>query len=140
MKFIPGPDFPTGGEIIGKEAIRQLYETGMGSLRVQSKGKTEVSSKGVKVIAISELPFALKKMVLIEKLAEQVHSGEYPWILDIRDFSSRDGIRIEIEVRRGYDEQKLFRELRQCQPLEHTIAFRWSWPTAMARRQRPCST
>jgi DNA gyrase subunit A len=124
LQHIPAPDFPTGGTIVEKDSVRQFYETGKGSLTVQCKGKAEVGPKGRRGIAISELPFTLNKTVLIEKLAVQAHSGEYPWISDIRDLSSRNGVRVEIEIRRGYDEQKLFKQLRQSYPLEHRIDFK----------------
>src|SRR4051812_20798137 len=101
LKAIPGPDFPSGGFIVGREGIFNAYKTGRGSLTLRAKAETE-DRKGDRVsIVVTEIPYQVNKARLIEKMAELVREKVIEGISDLRDESDRDGMRIVIELRRG---------------------------------------
>src|SRR3984893_5932921 len=100
MKIIPGPDFPTGGYIYGREGIEQAYKTGRGSFQVRAKAAIEQRGKDRQDIVITELPYQVNKARLIEHIAELIQNKKIDGIADIRDESDRDGMRIVIEVKR----------------------------------------
>src|SRR3954451_13390006 len=104
MRHIKGPDFPTGGTILGKQGIRDAYETGRGRVRVQAKVGIEEIGQGKEALIVTELPFMVKKGGdggLITKIADLVHDKKIPEITDIRDESDRHGMRLVIELKRG---------------------------------------
>src|SRR6202167_5383057 len=104
MKHIKGPDFPTGGIILGSSGIREAYMTGRGRVRVQARAHIEPIGQGKEAIIVTELPYQVKKGGqgnLIEKIAELVHSKKIPEISDIEDHSSDKGMRLVIELKRG---------------------------------------
>ncbi|HVY55636.1 MAG TPA: DNA gyrase subunit A, partial [Thermodesulfobacteriota bacterium] len=102
MKHLPGPDFPTGGFITGRAPIREAYETGRGIIRIRAKARIERQKKGDKeIIIVSEIPYQVNKVKLIERIAELVKEEKIKGISDIRDESDREGIRIVIEIKRG---------------------------------------
>src|SRR3954466_12792080 len=104
MKHIKGPDFPTGGVILGVTGIREAYETGRGRVRVRARAHTEDIGQGKEAIIVTELPFMVKKGGdggLIRKIAELVHEKKITEISDLRDESDRKGMRIVIELKRG---------------------------------------
>jgi DNA gyrase subunit A len=102
LKIIPGPDFPTGGNIIGRLGILQAYQTGRGTITIRAKTSTETSKKGDRTsIVVSEIPYQVNKARLIEKIAELVREKTLEGISDLRDESDRDGMRIVIELKRG---------------------------------------
>ncbi|MFD2638485.1 DNA gyrase subunit A [Piscibacillus salipiscarius] len=98
--YIHGPDFPTGGSILGRSGIRQAYETGKGSLTIRSKADIIEEPNGKATIIVNELPFQVNKARLIEKIAELVRDKKIDGITDLRDESDREGMRIVIELRR----------------------------------------
>ena len=100
MEIIPGPDFPTGGLILGRSGIRRAYETGRGSIIIRAKVEIEVASNGKETILVHELPYQVNKAKLIEKIAELVRDKKIDGITNLRDESDRNGMRIVIEVRR----------------------------------------
>lgn len=100
MDVIPGPDFPTGGIILGRSGIRRAYETGRGSIVVRAKVEIEQQSNGRETILVNELPYQVNKAKLIEKIAELVRDKKIDGITGLRDESDRNGMRIVIEVRR----------------------------------------
>lgn len=100
MEYVKGPDFPTGGTILGKSGIRRAYETGRGSIVIRGKVEIETKQNGRETIIISELPYQVNKARLIEKIAELVREKRIEGITDLRDESDRKGMRIVIEVRR----------------------------------------
>ena len=101
LKAIPGPDFPSGGFIVGREGIFNAYKTGRGSMTLRAKVETE-DRKGDRVsIIVTEIPYQVNKARLIEKMAELVREKVIEGISDLRDESDRDGMRIVIELRRG---------------------------------------
>jgi len=100
MDIIPGPDFPTGGIILGRSGIRRAYETGRGSITVRAKVEIEQKANGKETILVNELPYQVNKAKLIEKIAELVRDKKIDGITNLRDESDRNGMRIVIEIRR----------------------------------------
>lgn len=100
MEIIPGPDFPTGGLILGRSGIRRAYETGRGSITVRAKAEIETKSNGKETIIVHEIPYQVNKARLIEKIAELVRDKKIDGITNLRDESDRRGMRIVIEVRK----------------------------------------
>jgi len=101
MQAVSGPDFPTGGIIVGGEGIRQAYSTGRGKLTVRGVAEIEEIRAGRYAIIITEIPYQLNKTNLIERIAELVREGKLDAISDMRDESDRRGLRIVIELKRG---------------------------------------
>jgi DNA gyrase subunit A len=102
LELVPGPDFPTGGYIVGKQGIQQAYLTGRGAVVMRAKAEIETSKKGDRsAIVISAIPYQVNKAKLIERVAELVREKTIEGIADIRDESDRDGMRIVIDLRRG---------------------------------------
>jgi len=102
MKLIPGPDFPTGGFIDGRDGIKNAYKTGRGQLKLRARAAIEPMAKGEREsIIITEIPYQVNKARLIERIADLVKYGKIEGISDIRDESDRDGMRIVVELRRG---------------------------------------
>ena len=99
MKFIPGPDFPTGGMIMGLQGIRDAYETGRGSLTIRGKAHIENTSTGRSRIVVTEIPYMVNKSRLVAKIAELVRDKKLTEISDLRDESDRKGMRIVIELK-----------------------------------------
>jgi len=111
MKIIPGPDFPTGGYIYGREGIQQAYEKGRGSFQVRAKAAIEQRGKDRQDIVITELPYQVNKARLIEHIAELIQNKKIEGIADIRDESDREGMRIVIEVKRDEEPQLILNHL-----------------------------
>jgi DNA gyrase subunit A len=111
MKFIHGPDFPTGGYILGRQGIVDAYMTGRGSVRLQAKAGIETDKKDREKIIISELPYQVNKAQLIERIAELVRDKKMEGITDLRDESDRDGMRIVMEVGRSANAQVVLNNL-----------------------------
>ena len=101
MRFVKGPDFPTGGTLCGLGPIREMYETGRGHLRLRGKAAVEAWKNDRERIIVTEIPYAVNKAVLIEKIAELVHEKKLEDISDLRDESDKDGIRVVVELKRG---------------------------------------
>src|SRR5258706_8168791 len=102
LELVPGPDFPTGGYIVGRQGIHQAYLTGRGTVIMRAKSEIEVSKKGDRSsIVISEIPYHVNKARLIERIADLVREKTIEGISDIRDESDRDGLRIVIDLKRG---------------------------------------
>lgn len=99
LKFIPGPDFPTGGTIMGLQGIRDAYETGRGSITIRGKAHIENTSTGRSRIVITEIPYMVNKSRLVTKIAELVHDKKLTEISDLRDESDRKGMRIVVELK-----------------------------------------
>ncbi|MTD31231.1 DNA gyrase subunit A [Planomicrobium sp. YIM 101495] len=111
MDIIPGPDFPTGGIILGRSGIRRAYETGKGSILIRAVVDIETKPNGRETILVRELPFQVNKARLIEKIAELVRDKRIDGITDLRDESDRNGMRIVIEVRRDASASVLLNNL-----------------------------
>src|SRR5246500_547297 len=111
MKFVPGPDFPTGGYIAGREGIEQAYKTGRGSFTMRAKAAIEEASKDRENIVITQIPYQVNKARLIERVAELVSNKKIEGISDVRDESDREGMRIVIELKRGEESQLILNNL-----------------------------
>jgi DNA gyrase subunit A len=111
MKFVPGPDLPTGGYIAGREGIEQAYKTGRGSFTMRAKAAIEEASKDRENIVITELPYQVNKARMIERIAELVSNKKIEGISDVRDESDRDGMRVVIELKRGEESQLILNNL-----------------------------
>ncbi|WP_247001498.1 DNA gyrase subunit A [Halosolutus gelatinilyticus] len=101
MEHVKGPDFPTGANIVGRDAIYSAYKTGRGRIRVRAEFEVEEWKNGRERIVITELPFQTNKARMVERIADDVNEGELEGVSDLRDESDRDGIRIVIELKRG---------------------------------------
>lgn len=120
MRLIPGPDFPTGGLIIGGEGILQAYSTGRGRLVLRGLAHIEEQGGNRHRIVITEIPFQLSKTTLIERIAELVREGRLEDISDLRDESDQRGMSIVIELRRGAQPKKVLNQLYKFTPLQST--------------------
>lgn len=120
MKFIPGPDFPTGGVICGREGIRQAYETGRGRLVVRARIVVEEIKKDRKQLVVTEIPYQLNKRDITERIAEVVKNDLLPGVSDLRDESARGEMRLVIELKRGEDENVTLNQLFKHTQLQDT--------------------
>jgi DNA gyrase subunit A len=111
MKVVPGPDFPTGGYIAGREGIEAAYKSGRGSFTMRAKAAIEESGKDRESIVVTEIPYQVNKSKLIERIAELVQNKKIEGIADVRDESDRDGMRIVIELKRGEESQLILNNL-----------------------------
>ena len=123
MDIIPGPDFPTGGLILGRSGIRKAYETGRGSIKIRAKVKIEVKSNGKEVIIVNEIPYQVNKARLIERIAELVREKKIDGITDLRDESDREGLRIVIEVRKDANANVLLNNLYKHTALQTSFGI-----------------
>ena len=123
MKYIPGPDFPTGGIIIGKQDIIPGYEKGRGSIKIRGEVDVEEGIKDRKKIIIKSVPYQVNKTVLIEKIAELIRDKKIEGVSDLRDESSKDGVRIVIEVRKNISENVIINQLYKFSPLQSSFGF-----------------
>jgi DNA gyrase subunit A len=123
MEIIPGPDFPTGGIIIGRSGIRKAYETGRGSITIRGKVVIEQKSNGKEVIIVNELPYQVNKAKLVEKIAELARDKKLEGITDLRDESDRKGMRIVIEVRKDANANVLLNNLYKQTALQTSFGI-----------------
>jgi len=123
VRYLPGPDFPTGGIIIGSEGIRQAYSTGKGKITVQGKAQIEETKGGRYVIRITEIPYQVNKTTLIERIAELVRSERIPEISDLRDESDRTGMRIILELKRSAQPKRILNRLYKYTQLQSTFGI-----------------
>jgi DNA gyrase subunit A len=121
MEYLPGPDFPTGGMIIGEEGIRQAYSTGRGRIIMRGTATIEEKKGDKFIITITEIPYQLNKTTLIERIAELVREGRLDSISDMRDESDRTGMRIVIELKRGAQPKRVLNQLYKYTPLQSTF-------------------
>ncbi len=118
MKVIPGPDFPTGGIIMGSDGIKDAYETGRGSIKVRGKAHIEQTSTGRTRIIITEIPYVVNKSKLVTKIAELVREKKLTEISDLRDESDRKGMRVVIELKTNCVPQVALNKLYKHTPLQ----------------------
>ncbi len=121
MQHIPGPDFPTGGVIVGNEGIIQTYSTGRGRIILRGLAHIEEMNGSRHRIVVTEIPFQLNKSSLLERIAELVRGGKLDDISDLRDESDRRGMSIIIELRRGAQPKKVLNQLYKFTPLQSTF-------------------
>jgi DNA gyrase subunit A len=117
MEKVPAPDFPTGGRIVTTDGIAQAYSTGRGAVTVEAIATTEMRSGGMPRIIVTEIPYQVNKSTLLERIAELVKAKRSDEIRDLRDESSRDGMRIVIELKRGEDPARVLAKLYRLSDL-----------------------
>ncbi|MDC3342004.1 DNA gyrase subunit A [Candidatus Pelagibacter sp.] len=123
MKHIPGPDFPTGGVIIGKDIIKQGYNNGRGSFKIRGEVSTESLKNGRERLVITSIPYQVNKSVLNERIAQLVREKKIEGIKDIRDESNREGIRVAIDLRNGVEPETIKRQLYKNTQIESSFGF-----------------
>ncbi|BAQ09448.1 DNA gyrase subunit A [Bacillus sp. OxB-1] len=123
MEIVPGPDFPTGGIIMGRSGIRRAYETGRGSLVIRGKVEIEQHANGKETIIVTELPYQVNKARLVEKIAELVREKKIDGITHLADESDRTGMRIVIEVRRDANANVLLNNLYKQTALQSSFGI-----------------
>jgi len=123
MKHIPGPDFPTGGVIIGKDIIKQGYNSGRGSFKIRGEIAVESLKNGRDRLVITSVPYQVNKSVLNERIAQLVREKKIEGIKDIRDESNREGIRVAIDLRSGVEPETIKRQLYKNTSIESSFGF-----------------
>ena len=123
MKHIPGPDFPTGGVIIGKDIIKQGYNNGRGSFKIRGEVASETLKNGRDRLVITSIPYQVNKSVLNERIAQLVREKKIEGIKDIRDESNREGIRVAIDLRNGVEPETIKRQLYKNTQIESSFGF-----------------
>jgi DNA gyrase subunit A len=117
MRHIPGPDFPTGGLIMGRDGIEEMYRTGQGKMTMRAKATIEDDR-----IIISEIPYLVRKSTIVEAIAAKIHGGDIDGVSDLRDESDREGLRIVVELKRSANSNVVLNQLYKYTPLERTFA------------------
>ncbi len=123
MKYIPGPDFPTGGVIIGKDIIKQGYNHGRGSFKIRGEISIEQQKNGRERLVITSIPYQVNKAVLNERIAQLVREKKIEGIKDIRDESNREGIRVAVDLRNGIEPETIKRQLYKNTQIESSFGF-----------------
>ncbi|MGT2637385.1 DNA topoisomerase IV subunit A [Streptococcus ratti] len=123
MEFLPGPDFPTGAIIQGKDEIRKAYETGKGRVAVRSRTEVENLKGGKKQIVVREIPYEVNKAILVKKIDDVRINNKVPGIAEVRDESDRDGLRIAIELKKDADEEIILNYLFKYTDLQINYNF-----------------
>ena len=120
-EIVPGPDFPTGGLILGKAGIRAAYHKGRGSILMRGRVTTELVRREREALVITEIPYQVNKAAMVEKIAELVREKKIEGIADIRDESSRDGMRVVIELKRDAMADVVLNQIYRFSPLQSTF-------------------
>jgi len=123
LKYIKGPDFPTGATIVGKEKIRKAYKTGRGKIKVRADADIESMANNKSKIIFTEIPYQVNKARLIEKIAELVKDKKIEGITDLRDESDRKGMRIVVEIKRDYSPEIVLNNLYKHTQLQNTFSI-----------------
>jgi DNA gyrase subunit A len=118
LKHVKGPDFPTGGIIFGNDSIRQAYGTGKGSVVVRARAEIVEDKKGHEQIVITEIPYAVNKATMVEKIAELVKEKRIVGISDLRDESSRNGVKVVIDLKKDSYPKKILNQLYKMTPMQ----------------------
>ncbi len=121
MRVLPGPDFPTGGFLVGLEGIRDMYRTGRGRLVVRSRVVKEALRGGKQQLVVTELPYGVSKAKIIEQIAELARKGKIDEVSELRDESDRDGMRLVVELKRGSNPKRVLRALLKRTYLQATF-------------------
>jgi len=123
MKKVPGPDFPTGGIIIGKDNLKQGYTKGRGSIKIRGEIDEESLKNGKERLIIKSIPYQVNKSILNERIAELAREKKIEGISDIRDESSREGVRVVIDLRRNVEPETIKRQLYKLTSIESSFGF-----------------
>jgi DNA gyrase subunit A len=120
LEKLPGPDFPTGALICGREGIRAAYQTGRGQIAVRARANFEEGRRGERIV-VSEIPYLVNKATLVERIADLVREGKIDGVTDLRDESDRSGIRVVIELQKGAPGEVILNQLYKLTPLQTTF-------------------
>jgi len=123
MKFIKGPDFPTGGLICGRHGIAEGYHTGRGRVSVRARMHTEQLRGGKTQIIVTEIPYQVLKTTIIERIADVVKAGKIPEIADVQDHSDRTGMRIVVDLKKSAEPEVVINQLYKYTPLQSTFSI-----------------
>ena len=123
MKHIPGPDFPTGGVIIGTDIIKQGYNKGRGSFKIRGEIDEEILKNDKSILIIKSIPYQINKSILVERIAQLAREKKIEGISDIRDESNREGIRVVVELRKGVEGETIRRQLYKLTSIESSFGF-----------------
>ncbi len=123
IKYVSGPDFPTGGMICGRDGILKAYHTGRGQVTMRARCHTETAKGGRQSIVVTEIPYQVNLGVLVEKIADIVKDGRIDGIANIHDYSNKDGIRIVIELKAGEDSNVVLNQLYKLSPLQSNFSI-----------------
>jgi len=137
MRFVQGPDFPTGGVIVGRDSILQAYTTGRGRLVVRGMAHIEEMKGNRHQIIITEIPYQVNKTGLIERIAELARGGKLDSITDLRDESDQRGMSIVLELRRGAQPKQVLNQLYKYTPLQSTFRCTFWRLSAVSRACYP---
>ena len=118
MEFVPGPDFPTGGQILGRSGIRSSYEMGRGSVLMRGKVRVEPMGREREALIVDEIPYQVNKATMVERIADLVREKRVEGISDLRDESDRDGMRVVIELKRDANADVVLNQLYRYSPLQ----------------------
>jgi len=121
MRVLPGPDFPTGGFVVGRDGIREMYETGRGKMMVRARVVKEALRGGKQQLVVVELPYGVSKAKVIEQIAVLSRKGKIEEVSELRDESDRDGMRLVVELKRGAKAKKVLRVLLKGTQLQGTF-------------------
>src|SRR4030081_1977161 len=141
INIIPGPDFPTGGIILGRQGIRSAYHLGRGSIVMRGKVSIEPVRKDREAIIVSEIPYQVNKATMVERIAELVRDKKIEGISDLRDESDRDGFRVVVELKRDAMADVVLNQLYRFTPLQtnfgaNMVALDGGRPQAMNLKDR----
>ena len=123
MEYLPGPDFPTGGIILGRKGIREAYETGRGSIAIRSKYRIEEMPNGKKRVIYYEIPYGINKMKLYEKMAQVIRDKKVQGVTYLNDESNREGIRIVMDLKKDVQEDVVINQMFRETPLQSTMGI-----------------
>ncbi len=123
MEVLPGPDFPTGGIILGRKGIREAYETGRGSITIRSKYRVEDLPNGRKRVIYYEIPYGINKMKLYEKMAQVIRDKKVQGVTYLNDESNREGIRIVMDLKKDVQEDVIINQMFRETPLQSTFGI-----------------
>ena len=122
IKYVSGPDFPTGGLICGRDGIYKAYHTGRGQVTMRARCHTETGKGGRQSIVVTEIPYQVNLGTLVEKIADVVKDGKIDGIANIHDYSNKDGIRIVVELKSGEDSNVILNQLYKLTPLQSNFS------------------
>jgi DNA gyrase subunit A len=123
MRYVPGPDFPTGGEILGREGIREAYETGRGKVVIRARAEIEPVGSERDRIVITEIPYMVNKAAMIERIADLVNRGHLSGVADIQDLSDKEGLRVVIELKKDAPSRIVLNRLFKHTQMQQTFGI-----------------
>jgi DNA gyrase subunit A len=133
IKIVPGPDFPTGGIILGRDGIRSAYKEGRGSIVMRGKVETETVRKEREAFIITEIPYQVNKAAMVERIADLVREKKIDGVADLRDESDRQGYRVVVELKREAVPDVVLNQLYRFTPLQSSFSAT-SWRSTAAAR------